>query len=329
MRYLIRIVLILSVAVPGALFAKELVVPDQYPTVEEAMGVLEDGDTILLLPGEYDGGFTAPEGVGFSMIGRGGRDSTLIRGIDPPCDLLVVYGGDSAIHLRGIHFDHGVTGDAADPWAVWISGGNVIVEECRMTGCNGMKLEHCSGSVHGNQFQDCFDALRLKDSPMIVSDNLFTGTFEYAILCRASTAEIVRNRFVESYNPCIIVIGKKKFPVIGGSPGNGNMFIANQNILVINQSRNDINAQYNYWGVLATSTMNETGYPANIGQIQDFWDFEDRGYGKVDFSNWVQSEDEALSPSAGRKQLPILVVILVVLGALLGLFFRRKKAITE
>ena len=110
--------------------------------------------------------------------------------------------------------------------------------------------------------------------------------------------------------------------VVGGAPGKGNVFKGAKYLVIANESRNEINARYNYWGPVITSTMNRLGYPADLGEIQDFWDADDRAAGKVDYSDWLRSEDDlGGSPAA---QIVLLAAGLAVLILLLLLLLRKR-----
>lgn len=54
-------------------------VPDEYPTIQEALNQANFGDTVLVAPGTYDENIVWPQFNGIRLIGSG-RDSTIIDG---------------------------------------------------------------------------------------------------------------------------------------------------------------------------------------------------------------------------------------------------------
>ncbi|MBN1826176.1 MAG: right-handed parallel beta-helix repeat-containing protein [Candidatus Eisenbacteria bacterium] len=320
MKELVAAVLLAALMLPFGAAAKDIAVPGDAATLEDAVQSLADGDRIVLGPGEYGAGLVIPEGIGFSLIGRDGAESTVIRPSDPAMNTVVAYGGGAA-RIEGITFD---MSEAKGLFAVLLADREVALRDCRFLGGAGVRIDSCEGVLEGNSFEGCFDGIRIANSPLRIDGNHFSDSEQYDITCRASTAEIVRNRFVNTGNACIVIVGKRYHPTVGGAPGKGNVFLGSQYLVVANQSRNEIDARYNFWGPVLTSTMNRLGYPANLDEIQDYWDSDNLAAGKVDYRNWLQSEDD-------RGGFPILQAVLLaaVLAVLLFLLFRlvrRRRA---
>jgi hypothetical protein len=295
----------------GAL-AADLVVPRDVPTVEDAITRLQDGDRIILLPGDYVFAAQAPDSVGFSIIGRGGRDSTRVKGSAPLDAILSVEGGEKPFVVRGLTFDRTAE---TNTYSILAKQRAATVEECRFLGGAGAFLDSCKGVVRGNEFRGCFDGLRLQGSPVLVDRNEFTSTLQYPMVVRGSAARIERNVFKESGNACILIVGKHNVPVIGGSRPKANFFLQNKHLLVANQSRNGVDARFNYWGAAVTSSMDRLGYPAAVEEIHDKWDQDDRAAGMVDYRNWLRSAEEARKPSYGRPAF-LAAFVLLSLGVL-------------
>lgn len=296
--------------------AADIVVPDAVPTIGEAVEGLKDGDRILLLPGEYELSAKAPEGIGFSIIGRDGAAATTMRGSVELGTILECRAGHKPVRIEGITFDRT---DVTNTYALRIEKAKLTIAECVFLGGAGVLVDSCEGEVRGNRFEGNFDALRLQASPMKVWKNDFIKASQYAITCRGSRAEIVNNQFREIGSGCVVVVGKLEFPVIGGSRGKGNVFIHNLFLLVANESRNEINARYNYWGPVVTSTMDRLGYPADLPEFQDYWDSEERAAGKVDYRNWLDSEKEI------HQSMPYYWYSLPAILLILLLAARRKR----
>ena len=75
-------------------------------------------------------------------------------------------------------------------------------------------------------------------------------------------------------------------PSAGGSIYHNNLY-SNGRGDIWNNSTNDLDARYNYWGPTATAEMNAGGNPKNISTIQDY--FDDPNHGMVDYSHWLDA----------------------------------------
>ncbi|MBM3320741.1 MAG: right-handed parallel beta-helix repeat-containing protein [Candidatus Eisenbacteria bacterium] len=299
--------------------AADLVVPSEVPTIEDAVLRLEDGGRIVLLPGEYTASIKPPPGVAFSLVGKGGRDSTIVRGLRVEDPIVFAEGEGEKLLLRGITFDRT---DAPHVFSVIATKRRIAIEDCRFVGGAGARIDSSEGVLRRSEFVDCFDALRLQGSPILVEENLFLRSAQYGILARGSAAKIYRNEFRESGNAAILIVGKKRVPVIGGSRAHGNSFLKNTYLAVGNQSRNEINARYNYWGPAITSTMDRLGYPAALEEILDSWDQDDRKAGMVDYRNWLRSASEIGGSTFGGLRVLVTIVVLAVVGFFI---YRRNR----
>lgn len=285
----VAIGLLFWLAAAGAAPGAEIIVPDSVSTLQEAIEGVREGDRIVLLPGEYTVRAASPGGVGFAIVGRDGAGTTILRGAAETEPILAFAGENRPVEIRGLTFDRK---DAPMAYTILASGLDLRIEECVFLEGAGINADSCTGTIRANRFEKCFDGIRLIRSPLLVEGNEFEGCVQYALVARASRAEIVRNRFLRTGGSCIVIVGKRDFPVVGGAPGKGNVFILNQHLLIANESRNDIDARYNYWGPVVTSTIERLGYPANIPEFQDGWDSEDRAAGEIDYRNWLGAEEE-------------------------------------
>ncbi|MFH1680656.1 MAG: right-handed parallel beta-helix repeat-containing protein, partial [Candidatus Eisenbacteria bacterium] len=214
--------LLLAFLLPSVPAAADRIVPAEVPTVDEAVSMLEDGDRIVLLPGEYRVFVEPPRGIDFSMVGRGGRDSTFLKGLRQGDPIVFAQGEGERCVLRGITFDRS---DAPQMFAVLASGRRIAIEDCRFIAGAGARIDSCTGVVRRSEFRGCFDGLQLRGSPVLVEESEFVAAGQYGILARGSEAKIVRNVFREVGHACVLVVGKRRAPVIGGSRANGNVFL--------------------------------------------------------------------------------------------------------
>jgi len=320
-----------TVAVTDPGVAKDIVVPDQVPTLDEAIAQVEAGDRILLRPGEYEAAVRRSVPFGFSLIGEGGNENTVVRGKFEGGEALTLRTAGEPLVIRGIRFDRS---DTKTTFAAAFVSCDLLIEDCVfVAGAGGILIDSCSGTVRANLFSKNQDAIRLIRSPILVEENEFNGSLQYGVITRGSRARIERNRFIGCVNACIVAVGKRDVPVIGGAPGKGNVFRRNIHMLVINKSRNLLNAQYNDWGPIATSTMEELGYPANLEEFRDGWDQEYPREGRVDYQNWITASAEgattgeggAASSEGGGSWTSTAIPVLVVLFVVLWIALRRKK----
>lgn len=309
-----------ALLVPALVHAADLVVPAEVPTLEDAIARLRDGDRIVLLPGDYTVVAKPPEGVAFSIVGRGGRDSTRLSGGDPLDAIFTVTGGMAPLGISGITFDRS---QEPNPFSLLIKQRKVAIEDCRFLGGAGAFLDSCEGSVRTSEFRGCFDGLRLQGSPVLVEGNEFGAVLQYSLVARGSDAKVYGNTFRECGNSCILVVGKNNVPVVGGSREHANRFLSTKHLVIASQSRLDVNARHNYWGPAVTSTMDRLGYPASIEEIHDNLDQEDKASGTIDYRNWLPSAEEAGKPSFGGSTGS--AIVLFVLAVVLYVVLKRRR----
>ncbi len=313
--------------VPHTASAKDWFVPDSLATLGEAFEKLDDGDRILLGPGEHMIDPVAVGGKGFSLIGTEGRDATVITSaLDEP--FLTARGGGNLIHIEGVRFDKT---DKKAVFSVIIVRAEVEFLDCDFVAGAGLQVDSSDGTIRGNRFLGCFDAVKVINSPLLIEQNLFDQTQQYGIVSRASNAEIYNNKFTRAGSASILIVGKRRYPVIGGSAGKGNIFLRHHWYVIVNDSRNEINARYNYWGIGPTSVMNQVGYPTNIEIISDKWDGDDRVRGMVNYSDWLEALPEtgvvAEVSRSGGGNIPVVLIAAAAAVLMLALFIaiRMKR----
>ncbi len=308
--------------VPTPAAAEDLLVPDMAPTLEEALSRAQNGDRIVILPGEHRAAATIPEGLSVEIIGRDGAEQTTLKGDEGAIPLLSISRGTEPVTIRGITFD-GV--GRPNTYSLMAGKRKIVLEDCVFIRGAGVLLDSCSGTVKGCRFQECFDGMKMLGSTILVDGNRFENIQQYAITMRASGAEIVRNRFSKTSGAYIVIVGKRYYPVIGGSREKANVFGRSNYLYIANESRNPINAQFNYWGPILTSTMDRLGYPANLDEFQDQWDSDDRAAGMIDYRNWLASEEDALGGGSKTDAGGIMIVVVILLAVLYFILRSRKK----
>ena len=306
--------------IPAPAAAEDILVPDMAPTLEEAIDRAQNGDRIVILPGEHHAEVLIPEDLSIEIVGRDGAEQTTLKGNEGATPLLSISRGTEPVTIRGITLD-GV--GRPNTYSLMAGKRKIVVEDCVFIRGAGALLDSSSGEVKGCRFRDCFDGLKLRGSNVLVDGNRFENITQYAITLRGSEAEIVRNKFFKATGAYIVIVGKRYFPVVGGSPEKANIFGRNEYLYIANESRNPINAQFNYWGPILTSTMDQLGYPANLDEFQDQWDSEDRPCGMVDYRNWLASPDNASGD--GSKTSSVIMIVIVLVLALLYFILRSRK----
>jgi parallel beta-helix repeat protein len=186
-----------------------------------------------------------------------------------------------------------------------------IIEGFRMRG--GMIMgaaiycRNASPTIRGNVIQAFGWGIDLRDSSnAVIDDNVIEDCAGFGILVFASSPIIRRNTMVRNEPRGISIGGRKSQPIIGGKKGDGNRFFG-MGFVIVNDSRNDIDATWNDWGWASTTEMERYPYPTDITAIQDGNDVgkTHRGRGKVDYRNWLMpTKSEASTPRAGTVQEP-------------------------
>jgi hypothetical protein len=170
-------------------------------------------------------------------------------------------------------------------------------------------------------------------SEVWIDRNEIIAAQDGAIKARGSPLRITRNRIVQSINTGIVISGKRFAPVIGGEPGMGNEIYGAFNSDVYTAGGQDINAQYNYWGLSTTEEMNRLGYPANIAALVDGLD-QGKDAGRVDYRNWLdRAGGEPVRPTGtvairawGVRIAAGLVAVIVLVAVVVAAGRRRASA---
>ena len=248
-------------------------VPQQHPTITEALGKSSPGDTVLVAPGTYKEAVQLPKGV--VLRSAVGPDSTMILSpqvaATPLEEKLVVIapGADRSTVLEGFTLLSGLVRGSA------------------------IYCENASPTIRGNVMRSFGWGINLRFSDALVESNVIAGCDPFGISIFASSPQVRRNTIQGNGGRAISIEGKKSKPVIGGRREDANRIFGNE-VAMVNGSRNDINARFNDWGWDTTVEMEKRGYPANITSILDGQDSGTSfvGKGKVDYSSWIKPKEE-------------------------------------
>lgn len=278
---------------PGHCWSATLKVPEDHPTIAEALEEAAPDDRILVGPGRYEENLLITKPVQLISERKGGAE---------------IVGRELAKHVVEFRAVEG---------AATIQG--FKIDGLNRSG-NGILVERSSVRILGNEIIRTSLAIEFRSAGGEVAENVFRGNPGGEIMLRGSSPPVVRNRFEGVAAVAMSIIGKKSQPVIGGSPGQGNVFGPGYDQLISNETKNDINAKYNEWNWSATVEMNAEPYPTNITAIRDRHD--EVRLGSVDYRNWAGG-----GSSLGRTRLGAAVLLVVVaVVVVLVLALRRRKA---
>ena len=278
-----------------AVWAGTVRVPQDCPTISEALASAAAGDTVFVDPGQY------AENLSIS------RSVHLIAGGEPAAEILAQ---EKAIPV--VRFES-------------------VPEPCTVRGfrINGMHMSSAGVQVDesfvdilSNEIRATSVGVFFRRSQGRIEGNLFRVNPGGALRLQGSSPAVVRNRFEDVAPMAIQVVGKNSVPVIGGRDGAGNVFGPGYGTLISNDTKNDLNARYNEWNWSATVEMKSQGYPSNITAIYD--QLDDAGLGMVDFRDWV--EGEPAGGLGGRMMWLIPVAVVVVLVWVLASRRVRRRA---
>ncbi|MFH1148713.1 MAG: right-handed parallel beta-helix repeat-containing protein [Pseudomonadota bacterium] len=133
------------------------------------------------------------------------------------------------------------------------------------------KIDVTGNIISGNKYGIC------TESPGLISHNTITGN---------DCAGITVYTSYGSSGSAPPVINWNTIYSNGAHPGYG---MGGYDIE--NWSECQINARHNWWGATATGEMNSGGNPKNISTIYDYFDDVWSGYGIVNYSGWLGSEN--------------------------------------
>jgi hypothetical protein len=134
-------VILLLVLFP-LLLADTLLVPSEYPSIQSAISASQDGDTVLVSPGEY-GGPIGFQGKNIVVLSTGGPGNTLIRTLMDFHCVMFTGGEDSTAVLEGFTLRNQISDGAA-------SGKQEMVDHG-----GGIYIVGSSPTIRDNVINDC------------------------------------------------------------------------------------------------------------------------------------------------------------------------------
>ncbi len=141
---------LLLIAFCALLPADTLLVPSEYPNIHSAISAAQDGDTVLVSPGQYNGGFSF-QGKNIVLKSSGSANNTFIESPFSSFHCVSITGGeDSTAVLEGfsitnMDFD-GTSHEGRDPvdygGGIYITNSsptirNNVIVNCWVVGCGG------------------------------------------------------------------------------------------------------------------------------------------------------------------------------------------------
>jgi hypothetical protein len=227
---------LLLIAFCALLTADTLLVPSEYPSIQSAISASQDGDTVLVSPGEY-GGPISFQGKNIVVMSTNGADDTLIRTfMDFHC-VSFTGGEDSTAVLQGFTLRNQISDGAA-------SGKQEMVDYG-----GGIYITNSSPTIQNNIIKDCLAntgaGVYLENSSMFMTDctvyNNNTWVYGGGLFIGSSN---------ENDPPCIIdcTITNNEAQYGGG------LYIMGDTAVVINNNISDNYSDHDGGGIGISST---------------------------------------------------------------------------
>jgi parallel beta-helix repeat protein len=138
--------------------SRTLYVPEEYPTINQALGNATDGDTIIVASGTYNERLTIDKAITLKGAGNG---STTINGNDDGTVILIQH---DSVEVSDFNITYDET--ANYPKSIWMWS-------TRLAGIHLLNVKGCS--IHDNNIQDCGGGIWLYGS----SQNRITNNYLY------------------------------------------------------------------------------------------------------------------------------------------------------
>ncbi len=220
--YAILVITLCIAASCSPLFATIILVPSQYPTIQQGLNAAQSGDTVLVEPGTYPENISWPNVDGILLTSEQGADTTIIDGnaagrvLDFPNMAFsnsteitgftiqngyAVQGGGIYIY-QGSPYIHGniVCRNIAEGTSTWVYGGGIF---CDGVGRPQIEYNLIQGNVAKGQYWNYGGAIHIdsNNSALILGntiehDSTVGGSWNYGagIYCRGgSSPEIMHN----------------------------------------------------------------------------------------------------------------------------------------
>jgi len=299
---------------------KVIFVPGDYATIQEAIDAANPGDTVVVDPETYLENITISKD-GITLQGSG-ADVTTIDGGD--IGSVIKMSGVSDVTISGFTITNGL-GDGQD-YQGNDNGGGIAVSGCsnivirdniitqnRVNGVfadgGGILISKCTApiiiwqnSITNNQAENwgggiCIQGTSdvridwndISNNDAVVGDgiSLWEGG-----LAEGASAWIINSRIANNQGDGVY-IGDNCSALIGGNRDNANDIFGNIEHAVHNDSTNDIDATYNYWGTTVEAEIRNA--------IWDYYDDDSKGV--VNYEPWLDGAHRKIFPFAQALSL--------------------------
>jgi len=298
---------------------KVIFVPADYPTIQAGIDASNPGDTVIVDPGTYYENITLKSGI---TLKGAGADVTIIDGGDNGS--VVKMSGISDVTISGFTITNGL-GDGQD-YNGNDNGGGIAVYECSnitirdnvitqnsttgdLADGGGILISKCTAPItiwqnsitdnHAENWgggiciQGTFDvrvdANDISNNDAGVGDGISLWASDPA---DGASAWIINNWITNNQGDGIYV-GDDCSALIGGNRDEANDIFGNTEYAVRNESTNDINATYNYWGTTVEQEIRDA--------IWDYYD--DDSNGGVFYEPWIDGAHKKVFPFAQALNL--------------------------
>jgi nitrous oxidase accessory protein len=204
-----------------------ITVPDDYPTIQEAINHADDGDTIVVKSGTYYENVIVNKTL--TVKSQSGAETTIVCTPDPESGRNVFEITADGVELTGFTIEDGTTrtiqGDPFNP-SSYVDGCGIYTATC-----TGTKITRniVKNNFEGIVFVDCSDIL--------VSENQVTGNIHEGIrLAYSTSATVIKNNIIGNHFPGLstatgLVIYRCSDIIV-----TENQIVANNNGAVVNNS---------------------------------------------------------------------------------------------
>jgi hypothetical protein len=139
------IVLVVVLSIPVFAFAATLYVPDDYPTIQQAIDAATSGDIVLVSPGTYDERIDF-SGKAITVRGSGGAEATTINAPLPGSGSVVTFANGEGLDSRLEGFT--LTGG----WTEYPGGGGICCDHTSPTILNNIISNNGAGWASSNGY---------------------------------------------------------------------------------------------------------------------------------------------------------------------------------
>ncbi|MCK4506599.1 MAG: T9SS type A sorting domain-containing protein [Candidatus Aegiribacteria sp.] len=152
--------------------ADTLLVPSEYPSIHDAISAAQDGDTVLVAPGQYCGGFSF-QGKNIVLRSSGSANNTFIESPFSSFHCVSITGGeDSTAVLEGFSITNVSFDGTADEGRDFVDyGGGIYIVGSSPTIRNNV-IVNCWVSVNGG-------GIFIENSSPCLTDNIITDNYAH------------------------------------------------------------------------------------------------------------------------------------------------------